>query len=146
MSKDITEEIIQSTIKTHREEQVKYIYYKIGICVASIGFLVSKTYDEKFTLIHIPLILCMLSLLASIYTGFKFIEHFLGILYINKEHLDPRDENGNKFTGDLKIHNDETKKNLLKIVNDTRYYDWNNYTLLISISLFILWYIVRIVY
>lgn len=139
-------EIIGDISKTHREEQIKYIYYKIGVCVAAIGFSITQTIDSKLSYQHIPLFLSLSLFLLSIYYGFKFIEHILGILYLNKGLMDPREEDGKRITEKwkLEIHNDITTKELIKRSGDIRYFTRNNYCLLLAILFFIFWYMVRI--
>lgn len=136
---------LENILKTHREEQVKYIYYKIGVAVAAIGFSVNQTINDKFSYQHIPLLISMFLFVLSIYFGFKFIEHFLGLLWLNKEHLDPRTADGVKITNpDIKkIHYDVSLGELIKRSNNTKYFSGNNYTLIAGISFFVIWYIIN---
>ena len=138
---------LENISKTHREEQIKYIYYKIGIAVAIIGFSVTQTINDKFSYQHIPLLFSMLLFVLSIYFGLNFIEHLLNTLWLNKEHLDPRID-GNKITDVelLEIHNEVSKKELIKRSNDTKNFSKNNFFLIIGIVFFIIWYIIRLIF
>jgi len=41
--------------KQFRDKQEKYVYYLIALCVASIGFSITKTSGESLKWIQIPL-------------------------------------------------------------------------------------------
>lgn len=70
MSEDKTFEMM----KTFKERQDKFIYYITGLNVASIGFILSKTFDlEIKALNNIFLSLALISCLLSIALAFRWI-------------------------------------------------------------------------
>lgn len=74
--------------KQFRDSQEKYIYYIIALCVAAIGFSVHKTLGVSLTKIQIPLGFAILSWAISIYSGLRFIEKRLDILFTNNQYFE----------------------------------------------------------
>ena len=74
--------------KQFRDKQEKYVYYLIALCVASIGFSITKTTGESLKLIQIPLALAVISWGLSIYCGLTFMSFVLSTLYANDKLFD----------------------------------------------------------
>ncbi|MFA5782142.1 MAG: hypothetical protein WC868_07725 [Bacteroidales bacterium] len=74
--------------KQFRQQQEKYTYYIIALCVAAIGFSVHKTIGLPLKWVQIPLGIAVLSWGTSIYCGLKFISYIISTLYANNVYLD----------------------------------------------------------
>jgi len=74
--------------KQFRQQQEKYTYYIIALCIAAIGFSVHKTTGLPLKWIQIPLGIAILSWGISIYCGLKFISYVISTLYANNAYLD----------------------------------------------------------
>jgi hypothetical protein len=74
--------------KQFRQQQEKYTYYVIALCVAAIGFSVHKTIGLPLKWIQIPLGIAVLAWGASIYCGLNFIRYTLSTLYANNAYFD----------------------------------------------------------
>lgn len=74
--------------KQFREKQEKYVYYIIALCVAAIGFSVTKTSGDILRWSQLPLGIAVLCWGLSIYCGLKFIAYVLSNLFANNAYLD----------------------------------------------------------
>lgn len=72
-------------IKQFREQQQKYAYYIIALCVAGIGFAVQKTMGVPLKQTQIPLGVSILCWGISIYCGLQFLGVQIAGLYKNSE-------------------------------------------------------------
>lgn len=75
-------------IKQFRQQQEKYAYYIIALCVAAIGFSVTKTSGEALKWIQLPLGSAVLSWGLSIYCGLRFLNYVISNLYTNNVYLE----------------------------------------------------------
>lgn len=66
--------------KQFRQQQEKYTYYVIALCVAAIGFSVHKTIGLPLKWIQIPLGVAVLFWGISIYCGLNFIRYTMHAL------------------------------------------------------------------
>lgn len=71
-----------------RQQQEKYTYYIIALCVAAIGFTISITKEGQLKPSQIPLGVAVLSWALSIYFGLRFIQRILNALHSNNDYLD----------------------------------------------------------
>lgn len=78
-------ELQADLIKTFREQQQKYAYYIIALCVAGIGFGVQKTIGMPLRQTQIPLGVSILCWGISIYCGLQFLGVQIAALYKNSE-------------------------------------------------------------
>lgn len=79
----------QEEIRTqYRQQQEKYIYYIIALCVAAIGFSVHKTIGLPLKWTQVPLGIAVLSWGMSIYYGLRFLRGGLNILYDNHNYYE----------------------------------------------------------
>lgn len=74
--------------KQFRQQQEKYTYYVIALCVTAIGFAVHKTIGLPLKWAQIPLAIAVLSWGASIYCGLQFIRYIISTLYANNAYFD----------------------------------------------------------
>ncbi|MFY7964940.1 MAG: hypothetical protein ACOVO1_08590 [Chitinophagaceae bacterium] len=77
----------EEIIKEFRQQQEKFIYYLIALCVASIAFAVHQTNNKQLAFTQIPLGVAVICWGISIYSGFKFIAKTLDLLYINNDYF-----------------------------------------------------------
>jgi hypothetical protein len=71
-----------------RQQQEKYAYYIIALCVAAIAFSITITRDASLKFSQIPLGLAVLTWGLSIYFGLKFIQTIISALHSNNSYLD----------------------------------------------------------
>jgi len=71
--------------KQFRNQQEKYTYYIIALCVSAIGFSIIITKGQKLNFSQIPLGISIITWSLSIFYGFKLIEMILRILHLNNE-------------------------------------------------------------
>jgi hypothetical protein len=81
-------DIAEDLTKQFREQQQKYAYYLIALCVTAIGFSIAKTFDLPLSKSQIPLGAAVLSWGLSIGKGLAFIRRTIAALYKNKALLD----------------------------------------------------------
>ena len=70
------------------QQQLKYIYYMIALCVTSIGFSIVITKDDVLGLIHIPLGLAIVFWSVCICLGLNFLNSNIVFLSKNKIFLE----------------------------------------------------------
>jgi hypothetical protein len=70
-------------VKEFREQQQKFCYYIIALCVAGIGFAIQKTIGLSLSMSQIPLGAAVLSLGLSIHCGLNFLGIMRSALYSN---------------------------------------------------------------
>lgn len=70
-------------IKQLREQQQKYTYYIVALCVAGIGFAVQKSMNMPLSKTQIPLAAAVCSWGMSIFCGLKFLGIMMSALYSN---------------------------------------------------------------
>lgn len=81
--------------KQFRQDQEKYVYYIIALCVAAIGFSVHETIGASLKLNQIPLGFAVCSWALCVFYGLRFLEKRLEILFDNNQYfeiLQGRDE------------------------------------------------------
>jgi hypothetical protein len=71
-----------------RQQQQKYTYYIIALCVTAIGFSIHITLGQALNYSQIPLALAVISWGISVYCGFRFITYGLIILFANNALFD----------------------------------------------------------
>lgn len=75
-------------LKQFRQQQEKYVYYIVALCVTSIGFSVIKTSGQTIKWSQIPLAIAVISWSISVYCGLTFLRYVISTLYANKVYLD----------------------------------------------------------
>jgi hypothetical protein len=75
-------------VRQFRQQQEKYVYYIIALCVTAIGFSVIKTSGQSIKWEHIPIGLAVLSWAISIFCGLRFVAFTTSNLYANKVYFD----------------------------------------------------------
>jgi hypothetical protein len=74
--------------KQARDQQTKFVYYIIALCVAAIGFSVHQTVGHTLNWYHIILGCAIFSWVASIFCGFQFLQILMKVLIANNEYFD----------------------------------------------------------
>lgn len=142
---DIKEELI----KVYREQQYKYAYYIIALCVAAIGFVVTQTVGKPIKYVQIPLAGAVMAWCISIFCGLKFIQYQISGLYNNVELLKILDGTSelisNKphlipYAKELMV--DTIEKNGVKA---SKLANWQDRCFYIGISLFIVWHVLEMI-
>jgi hypothetical protein len=79
----------QKEIQTlFRQQQEKYNYYLIALCVTEIGYAVHITLEQPLKYSQIPLAMAVAAWGLSVYFGLKFITYSLSILFANNALFD----------------------------------------------------------
>lgn len=73
----------EEIVKQFREQQQKYAYYIIALCVAGIGFALQKTSGLGLSKTQLPLAGAVMFWGASIYCGLRFLNLQAAALYSN---------------------------------------------------------------
>jgi hypothetical protein len=133
--------------KQFRQQQEKYVYYIIALCVAAIAFSITETRDSSLKYSQVPLGIAVLSWGLSIYFGLKFIQTILSALHSNNSYLDV-------IKGIHPIVGKHPQKieyasNILKETMEERgkaagkLYDWQNIFFFLGFLSFIVWHILE---
>jgi hypothetical protein len=133
--------------KQFRQQQEKYAYYIIALCVAAVAFSISITRDASLKFSQIPLGIAVLTWGLSIYFGLKFIQTIISALRSNNSYLDV-------IKGIHPVVGDHPQKieyaaNLLKETMEEKgkkagkFYDWQNTFFIIGFISFIAWHILE---
>jgi acyl carrier protein phosphodiesterase len=133
--------------KQFRQQQEKYTYYLIALCVAAVAFSITITRDVSLRYSQIPLGLAVLAWGLSIYFGLKFIQTIISALASNNSYLDVL-KGSHPKVGDnpQKI---EYASNILKEAMEEKsktagkFYDWQNRFFYIGFISFIAWHILE---
>jgi hypothetical protein len=133
--------------KQFRQQQEKYAYYLIALCVAAIAFSITITRDASLKISQIPLGLAVLTWGLSIYFGLKFIQTIISALSSNNSYLDVL-KGIHPIVGDnpQKI---EYASNMLKEAMEGKSkaagksYDWQNRFFYMGFISFIVWHIIE---
>lgn len=137
----------EELIKQFREQQQKYAYYIIALCVAGIGFSVQQTLGTKLSLTQIPLAVAILSWCISIYLGLKFLNIQIAAIYKNHALIEIS-EGRSKISGDhpenIKIGIETITKILEKDSNNAmNSAKWQDIFFYIGVFAFISWRILE---
>lgn len=74
--------------ESFRQQQEKYVYYVIALCVASIGFSIYVTIGQPLKLSQIPLGIAILGWGLSIYCGLRFLSYVISTLFSNHAYFE----------------------------------------------------------
>lgn len=139
----------EELIKVYREQQYKYAYYIIALCVAAIGFVVTQTVGKPIKYTQIPLGGAVVAWCISIFCGLKFIQYQIAGLYNNVELLKIQDgtseliaDTPNIIEYAKKLMLEQIEKNGNKTSKLAKGQDWCFY---IGIFLFIVWHVLEMV-
>jgi hypothetical protein len=73
--------------KQFRQQQEKYVYYVLALCVASIGFTVNQTIGQSLSWYKLPAGIAILCWSYSIYSGLYFLRYVISTLFANDTYL-----------------------------------------------------------
>ncbi len=134
-------------IRTFRTQQQKFRYYIIALSVASIGFTITKTFDQSLKLSQVPLLFAVLAWATSIYLGLKHLKGIIGSIYTEVQRISILRGN-NYLTGNnprkIKLANNElvqsqrSDSDKLKTIGN-----WSDKTFYIGVLLFLIWHILE---
>ncbi|WP_256013123.1 hypothetical protein [Desertivirga xinjiangensis] len=135
-----TRDTLVSEFRTHQQT---YIYYLIGLCVASIGFSVNLTIGQKLSFVHIPLGISIILWGISIFCGLRFMQWVGSSLYANINLLDVR-AGIHKDTGNhiqKKAIAEDVITGILEKNSDTvsRLQSWQNICFYSGVIFFLIW-------
>lgn len=74
--------------KQFRQQQEKYVYYLIALCVAAVAFAIHQTTNKHLSYSQIPLAIAVLNWGISIYSGLKFTSRSIDFFYTNNEYFE----------------------------------------------------------
>jgi hypothetical protein len=133
--------------KQFRQQQEKYTYYVIALCVAAIGFSVHKTIGLPLKWIQIPLGVAVLFWGISIYCGLNFIRYTISTLYANNVYFDiieGRHPNIGNHPQKIEVAKKEAKKIILSNSEILRNLSkWQYYLFLIGFISFVILHILE---
>lgn len=135
--------------KQFREQQERYTYYLIALCVAAIGYSINIIRGLTFTYHQIFLFLSFLPWVTSVYLGLKRIKLVISILFnqdaylkAHKGTLDELKENPHPDYQKAAIK--EIRKGLVKDYKVAdRIGNWQYRLFLIGFLLFIIWALIE---
>lgn len=81
---------MEQQIELHRlfrQQQEKYVYYIIALCVTAIGFSVYKTTGQELKWTQLPLAISVGCWGLSIFCGLRFLKYILSSIYVNTGYL-----------------------------------------------------------
>jgi hypothetical protein len=130
-------------IKQFRDQQQKYAYYIIALCVAGIGFAIQKTIGLPLRQSQIPLGCAVLFWGLSIYCGLNFIGVQISALYSNSGLIEVQ-EGRHPLTGThpekIKIGIEAITKGIERMSKKTmRLAKWQNRLFYWGILFFLVW-------
>lgn len=130
-------------VKIFREQQQKYCYYVIALCVAAIGFSVHKTMGLSISKSQIPLGIAVLSWGFSVWCGLRYLGLMTASLFTNIGLVDVQ-EGKSEITGrdpaKIKIGVETLTRSLDETSNKTmRLASWQDKLFFIGIICFVGW-------
>ena len=133
--------------KQFRQQQEKYVYYLIALCVAATAFAIHQTTGKFLRYSQIPLGFAVVSWGISIYSGLRFVSRSLDFLYTNNEYFEVL-QGRNEITGNnpYKIQvGKETLEKIMKekIENVQKFGNWQNKCFYIGSVAFIIWHVIE---
>lgn len=133
--------------KQFREQQQKFTYYIIALCIAAIAFSVNSTATSKLIRIHIPLAIAVFSWSISVLTGLMFLRYSLSIMYANNQYFVIRDGDDKSIGTNRELINAALTgvKSAIEI-NQSRassYSKWQWRSFFIGMLFFLFWHILR---
>lgn len=142
-------DIKEDLIKQYREQQYKYAYYIVALCVAAIGFVTTQTLGKPLKLIQIPVGIAVVSWCTSIFLGLNYIKYQISGLYTNVQYLRiPEGTNreiGNNphlYKFSMEVLENIIEKNSTKA---SKLGDWQDRCFYIGIIFFIIWHVLEMV-
>ncbi len=134
-------------LKQFRQQQEKYVYYIVALCVTSIGFSIIKTSGQTIKWSQIPLAIAVISWSTSVYCGLTFLRYVISSLYANKVYLDITQGLHPDFQTNPAIREaaaDGVMSAIQKNSNKTMQYSkWQNWLFYFGIILFIIWHVIE---
>lgn len=126
--------------KQLREQQGKFVYYIIALCVAAIGFSIHQTFEQKLSYYHTLLAISMITWCLSIFCGFQFVQIHMKALVANADYfqiirkhkeLNQKEENQVRsiLTDKIETYSIRSQSNFM----------WQQYWFYIGIVLFLIW-------
>ncbi|MEO8762204.1 MAG: hypothetical protein ABI388_11760 [Bacteroidia bacterium] len=133
--------------KQFREQQQKYTYYIIALCVAAIGFSIHETMGQPLRCSQIPLGISIFFWGLSVFCGLRFTAYGISTLYANNAYIDILNGKNKKYgTHPEKITAASTgvsKAMESNIEVGAKYAKWQNIGFYIGSVCFIIWHIVE---
>lgn len=134
-------------IKVYREQQYKYAYYIIALCVAAIGFVITQTIGKPIKYTQIPLGGAIVAWCISIYCGLKFIQHQISGVYNNIELIKIQEGTSELITDKPHLISYATELMIEKLKANgdktSQLANWQDWCFYIGIFLFIVWHVLE---
>lgn len=133
--------------KYFREQQEKYNYYIIALCVAAIGYSIHFTMGEALKWSQIPLGLAIVFWGVSIYCGLTFQKYVISSFYNNHDYLniiDGKDDDVGKKSSNIEFAKNIMKETLIK--NEKKainFSKWQNRLFFGGFISFLVWHILE---
>ena len=138
----------QNDIKTQfRQQQEKYIYYIIALCVAAIGYSLNIIRDSSFVLSQLPLYIAVIAWGVSVYLGLKRIRYTISILYAQNDLIKATKKRFRELNNDTNSIDKKIEGINQAIIKNNSiaelFFKWQWYLFLLGFGLFILWHILE---
>lgn len=82
------EELQKELRQQFRQQQEKYVYYVIALCVTAVAFSIHETMDKSLTWSQIPLAIAILLWCMSTFCGLRFIAYVISTLSANNAYFE----------------------------------------------------------
>jgi hypothetical protein len=139
----------QEKIELYRqltEQQQKFTYYLIALCVTSIGFSIYLTMGKPFSINYIPLGFAIVSWGSSIFLGLKYLKYMMSIINANIEYLNIKSgqhphagRNPELIKAGMEGVMNAMDSNIKKA---SLFFRWQNYLFITGMILFIVYHII----
>lgn len=141
------EELQKELRQQFRQQQEKYAYYVVALCVAAIAFSIHETINKPLSFSHIALGIAILGWGTSIFCGLKFIAYVISTLYANNayfEILQGKDEKVGKHPLNIESAGRGVKE-AMRLNSETalKYGQWQNKGFYFGSVAFLFWHILE---
>lgn len=131
----------------HRDKSEKYVYYKVALGVACIGYSIQISFGNLTQWIDLLLVIAILAWAASVGLGLYYIRLIISLLHNNVEYLRAH----SNFYG-FKSISDIQKMQMIprmeqgmisKSKKANSIFNWQEYLLVAGMFEFIFWFIIK---
>lgn len=145
MSED--KKAINELTDQHRDKSEKYVYYKVALGVACIGYSIQISFGDLTQWIDLLLVIAIFAWAVSVGLGLYYIRLIISLLHNNVEYLRAH----SNFYGFKSISNIQKMEMIPKMEQGmsnkskkaSRIFKWQEYLLVTGMVEFIIWFIIR---
>lgn len=131
----------------HRDKSEKYVYYKVALGVACIGYSIQISFGDLKHWIDVFLVLSIFAWAASVALGLYYIRLIISLLHNNVEYL-----RAHSNLYGFKSISEEMKKQMIPKIEQGmsakskkagRCFIWQEYLLYTGMLVFIVWFLLK---